>query len=231
MIEIEDLGKVFGSRWVLRGLNLRVEKGEFLTILGPNGSGKTTLLKVLATLLRPSQGRMRIGGRDMKDGAEMRRLLGFVGHESLLYEDLTSLENLRFYARMYDVPGAEARIEALAEEMDLAPFLGEKARTLSHGMKKRLSIARALLHNPPVILLDEPETGLDQRATAIFVETLERFMGERTVVMTTHNLERGLKMGDRVVILSQGKITYEGRKPLDPATFPETYFKYTGARP
>lgn len=231
MIEIQDLGKVFGSRWVLRGLNLRVERGEFLTILGPNGSGKTTLLKVLATLFRPSQGRIRIGGRDMKEGAEVRRLLGFVGHETLLYEDLTSVENLRFYARMYDVPGAEARIKALAQEMDLAPFIEEKVRTLSHGLKKRISIARALLHNPPVILLDEPETGLDQRATAILMETLERFLGERTVVMTTHNLERGLEMGDRVVILSQGRITYEGRKPLDPATFPETYFKYTGARP
>jgi heme exporter protein A len=230
MIEMEDLGKVFGSRWVLRGLNLRVEGGEFITILGPNGSGKTTLLKVLATLLRPSRGKIRIGGRDMKDGAKVRRLLGFVGHEALLYEDLTSLENLRFYARMYDVPGAEARIKALAEEMDLAAFMAERVRHLSHGLKKRLSIARALLHNPPVLLLDEPDTGLDQKATAILLETLERFVGERTVVMTTHNLERGLEMGDRVVILSQGKITYEGRKPLDPATFPETYFKYTGTR-
>ena len=231
MIEIEGLGKVFGNRWVLRGLNLRVERGEFLTVLGPNGSGKTTLLKVLATLLRPSQGSMRIGGRDMKDGAEVRRLLGFVGHESLLYEDLTSLENLQFYARMYDVPGAEARIKALAEEMDLAPFLGEKVRILSHGMKKRLSIARALLHNPPVVLLDEPETGLDQKATAILFETLERFVGQRTAVMTTHNLERGLKMADRVIILSQGKITYQGSKPFDCATFPETYFRCTATQP
>jgi len=231
VIEIEDLGKVFGSRWVLRGLNLRVEKGTTLTILGPNGSGKTTLLKVLATLLKPSRGRLTIGGRDAKDGVEVRRLLGFVGHEALLYEDLTSLENLRFYARMYDVPAAEARIQTLAEEMDVVPYLGEKVRTLSHGLKKRLSIARALLHNPPVMLLDEPETALDQKATAILFETLERFVGERTVVMTTHNLERGLKMADKVIILSQGKIAFQGTKPLDPATFPETYFRCTGGQP
>ena len=231
MIETEELKKAFGHRWVLRGLTLRVEKGEFLAVFGPNGAGKTTLIKVLATLMPPTSGRVRIGGRDLKDGPGVRRLIGFVGHESLLYEELTAQENLRFFGRMYDVPRLSQRIQELAQAMDLASFLEEKVRTLSHGMKKRLAIARALLHNPPVLLLDEPETGLDPRAIALLMEALERFVGERTVVMTTHNLERGLKMGDRAIILSQGKIVYDGHQPLDPLVFPETYSHHTGSRP
>ncbi|MBI4302689.1 MAG: heme ABC exporter ATP-binding protein CcmA [Chloroflexi bacterium] len=232
-IEVQGLTKAFALRKVLRGIDLRVRRGGFLTIFGPNGSGKTTLLKILSTLIKPTAGRICISGYELgEDASAIRRIIGVVSHNTLLYDDLTPYENLRFYGRMYDVPQLEERIASVIAQVGLASRLHDRVRTLSRGMQQRLSIARALLHNPSILLLDEPETGLDPQATAALGEILQGMKaGERTVVMTTHNLERGLSMGDHVVILANGTIAYEElERPLDMADFRGTYYRYTGVR-
>ncbi len=232
-IEVEGLTKSFGDHLALKGIELKVEKGEFLTVFGPNGAGKTTLIKVLATLSKPSAGRVRVGGLDLRDSAvEIRRKIGVVTHQTFLYDDLTAFENLRFYGRMYDVPNLEERIHEVITMVGLASRLHHRVRTLSRGMQQRLSIARAVIHSPSIMLLDEPETGLDQYATSMLSEVLDALNGgDRTVVMTTHSLERGLAMGDHVVILAEGKIVYEeSKRSLDMVSLQETYHHLTGAR-
>lgn len=229
MVRIEGVTKSFGRYPVLRGVDLEVGKGEFLTIFGPNGAGKTTLIKIIATLSKPSSGEVWIDGLDLRQqGVEVRRRIGVVSHETLLYPDLTCYENLKFYGKMFDVPHLEERIDMVIREIGLESRLYSRVGTLSHGMQKRLSIARAILHHPVLLLLDEPETGLDQRASALLQEMLAVLQGEqRTVIMTTHNLERGLRMGSRIAILSRGRIVYEEAKP-DIASFVETYHRLTG---
>ena len=229
-VEVKSLTKSFGGRLALKGVDLVVGEGEFLTILGPNGAGKTTLLQILATVSRASSGKIRIGGLEVgKESTEIRRRIGYVSHQTLLFDDLTAYENLKFYARMYDVPDLDRRIHSLAEKMGLSPRLHQLVRTLSRGTQQRLSIVRALLHNPSVLLLDEPETGLDQHATAMLGEVLDA--GTRTVIMSSHRLEHGLELGDRVVILASGRITYEeSKESLDLANFTSVYSRYTEAR-
>ena len=229
-VEVKSLTKSFGGRLALKGVDLVVGEGEFLTILGPNGAGKTTLLQILATVSRASSGKIRIGGLEVgKESTEIRRRIGYVSHQTLLFDDLTAYENLKFYARMYDVPDLDRRIHSLAEKMELSSRLHQLVRTLSRGTQQRLSIVRALLHDPSVLLLDEPETGLDQRATAMLGEILDA--GARTVIMSSHHLERGLELGDRVVILASGRITYEeSKESLDLANFTSVYSRYTEAR-
>ncbi len=232
-IEVQGLTKSFGNHRALREIDLRVGKGKFLTVLGPNGAGKTTLIKVLATLSKPSAGSIRVNGLDLKGSpVEIREKIGVVTHQTFLYDDLTAYENLKFYGRMCSVPNMEARIKEVITRVGLESRLHHLVRTLSRGMQQRLSIARAVIHNPTVMLLDEPETGLDQHATTMLEELLGILnTGEQTVVMTTHNLEHGLEMGDHVVILDGGKIVYEESKQLpDAATLRETYYHHTGAR-
>jgi heme exporter protein A len=226
MIEIRGLIKAFGSRAVLKGVDLDVAQGEFLTLVGPNGAGKTTLMNVVSTLGKPTGGRVRVAGYDVADGApEARRQIGLVSHKTLLYDDLSAVENLRFYARMYDVPDAGARMETMLRQVGLWGRQHDPVRTYSRGMQQRLAIARALLHDPPVLLLDEPDTGLDQHA-AVMLGDLLRQAGalRRTVLMTTHNLERGLELGDRVAILAGGRIAFQAAKSeLDAAGFRDAY--------
>ena len=229
-IEVKGLAKTYGPQVVLRGLDLTVPWGDFLTVFGPNGSGKTTLIKVLATLSRPTHGEIRVAGFGLeKNSAAIRRNIGVVTHQPLLYSHLTTYENLKFYGRMFGVAQIEDRIEWAAEMMGLGQILGRRAGTLSHGMQKRASLARAILHDPPILLLDEPETGLDQDALAMLKDLVTGQRGLRTVVMATHNLERGLALGNRVAILAGGKIAYEEtRSQVDEAMFKGTYSRLTG---
>lgn len=226
-VQIERLNKSFGSHLALRGVDLTVRRGEFLTVYGPNGAGKTTLLRVLATITRPSSGKVQVSGLEPgKDSTEIRRRVGYVPHQTLLYDDLTAYENLKFYGRMYDVPDLESRIQALAGRMGLTSQLHRLVRTLSRGIQQRFSIVRALLHDPSLLLLDEPETGLDQQASAMMVEMLDA--GTRTVIMTSHRLEGGLELADRVVILASGRVTYdEPKSALDSSAFAGVYARYT----
>jgi heme exporter protein A len=226
MIEVRGLVKSFGSKVALDGIDLDVAEGEFLTLVGPNGAGKTTLIRVLATLTRPTEGSVRVAGYDLVgQGAEVRRRIGLASHQTLLYEDLSAEENLRFYGRMYEVPELEERITALLQRVGLEHRRRDLVRTFSRGMQQRLSIARALLHDPAILLLDEPYTGLDQQATEVLGEVLGALVGRScTVLMTTHDLERGLELCDRAAILVNGRIVYQAdRSHLDVATFREAY--------
>jgi heme exporter protein A len=229
MIEIKRLVKAFGNRAVLKGVDLAVAEGEFLTLVGPNGAGKTTLMNVVATLTRPTGGQVRVAGYDLADGAvEVRRQLGLVSHKTLLYQDLSGEQNLHFYARMYDVNDADVRIETVLRRVGLWGRQRDPVRTYSRGMQQRLAIARAMLHNPPILLLDEPDTGLDQHAAAMLTDLLHEVGAtRRTVLMTTHNLERGLELGDRVAILAGGRIAYQAdNSELDAKQFQGIYYQY-----
>ncbi len=230
-IKVQGLTKSFGNHLALRGIDLEVGQGESVVIFGPNGAGKTTLIKVLATIMNPSSGWVLIDGLSLKNNAEeIRRRIGVVTHHTFLYSNLTAYENLQFYSRMYDVPGHKERIHQVVAMVGMTSRLHDRVGTLSRGMQQRLSIARSLLHKPAIMLLDEPETGLDQQAASMLWEAL-RAEGEEkcTIVHTTHSLERGLELCDRLLILVQGKIAYEGsRQALDLADLRQLYQRCTG---
>jgi heme exporter protein A len=193
---------------VLRDLEFRAVEGEFVAVLGPNGAGKTTFLRILASLSRATLGDVRIAGYSLPhQAAAMRRRLGVVSHLPLLYGDLTAEENLRFYGRMYAVENLAARIGAVLELIGLANRRRDLVRTFSRGMQQRLAIGRAVIHDPQVLLLDEPYTGLDQDASAMLDGVLRQVTGQgRTVVMTSHDLLRAADLAGRFDVLSHGAI-------------------------
>lgn len=226
MIEAHGLVKAFGDHVVLRGLDLEVAEGEFLALVGPNGAGKTTLMRILATLSRPTRGQCRVAGVDLRTHPlAARRRIGLVSHQTLLYGDLSAEENLRFYARLYGLPDADRRIEELLDRVGLAARRGSLVRTFSRGMQQRLAIARAILHDPPVLLLDEPDTGLDPHAAERLQSILDDLATRgRTVLMTTHQLERGLRMASRVAVLAGGRIAFVAEaRAWSPEAFRERY--------
>ncbi len=231
MIEVHGLVKSFGPTYALRDIDFEVAVGEFLTILGPNGAGKTTLLRALATLLKPTSGRIRISGMDLRsDSMEIRRRLGFVSHRPFTYANLTVEENLTFYGRLYDVRPLGQRVEQLLALVGLDGRRRSRACTLSRGMQQRLSLARAIIHDPALMLLDEPYAGLDQQAIMMLRELLVTVRKQsHTVVMATHNLERGFELCDQLVILSHGRIVYQNNKDsLTLATLQDAYWQHTG---
>ena len=231
-VSTRGLWKTFGPLAALRSITLRVAPGERLAIIGPNGSGKSTLLRVLATLLRPSSGTALVGGLDVRrDAAQLRRYIGVVSHHTFLYRDLTSRENLEFYARLYRLADPSERALCQLSLVGLEKQRDTLARDLSRGMQQRLALARAFLHDPPVLLLDEPDTGLDQRWCAFLTELLDRAALEgRTIVVTTHNLERSLDLSDRVAVLNAGKVAFTARRgDLDVESLRENYARCTGA--
>ena len=225
-IQIQGLTKSFGNHLALRGVDLEVRPGESVVIFGPNGAGKTTLIKVLATIMNPSSGRILVDGLNLKNSAEeIQRRIGVVSHQTFLYSNLTAYENLEFYSRMYDVPTRKERIHEVVAMVGMTSRLYDRVSTFSRGMQQRLSIARSLLHKPAIMLLDEPETGLDQQATSMLWKALQAEGNEKhTVILTTHNLERGLELGERLLILDKGRIVYEGsRQTLDLAGLKQVY--------
>ncbi len=211
MIELRKLTKAFGHRVVLRGIDLTINEGDFVTLMGANGAGKTTMLHIIATLSKPTAGEVSINGYRLADSAsQLRRFIGLVSHKTLLYNNLTAEQNLRFYGRMYDIGNVSNRIETVLKQVGLWGRHKESVRTYSRGMQQRLAIARATLHNPPILLLDEPDTGLDQHANDMLGQLLKAVdISRRTILMTTHNLERGLSLGNRAVILAKGKVAYD----------------------
>jgi heme exporter protein A len=230
MIETHGVVKSFGPHVALAGVDLSVEAGEFVTLMGPNGAGKTTLLRILATLARPTSGTVRIAGLDPSQaGEQVRRQIGFLSHRTLLYDDLSAEQNLRFYAQLYDLEKGEDRIEALLKQVGLAGRRHDLVRTFSRGMQQRLSVARAVLHRPGVLLLDEPYTGLDPDAAQVLTDLLGELAEEgATVLLTTHNLERALAVGRRVVVLSRGRLVHDQPwTAIEPDTFFSTYRELT----
>ncbi|MEX1020548.1 MAG: heme ABC exporter ATP-binding protein CcmA [Litorilinea sp.] len=210
LITVRNLVKRYGRKPVLRGLELAVNPGQIVALLGPNGAGKTTLMRVISGLAKPDRGEILLGGATFQQaGHELRRYIGLVGHAPLLYDNLNGLENLHFFAAMYDIRTPDARIEWCLRTVGLWTRRRDPVRSYSRGMAQRLAIARAILHNPPVLLLDEPDTGLDQ-AGADLLHDLIHTLGasNRAILFSTHNLERALAWSDSICILQNGKIAY-----------------------
>lgn len=227
-IQVHGIRKHFGHLEALRGVDFRLGKGEFLSLFGPNGAGKTTLIRILSALTRPTAGTATVAGYDVLEAdPAMRREIGVISHASFLYADLSPLENIRFYATMYGVGRAEERAIAVIDEVGLKPRMHDRVRTFSRGMLQRLSIARAIVHDPSILFLDEPYTGLDHHASEILKEQLQALHTDhRTILMTTHDFSRGLEMCDRVAIMVRGKLAlWEPADQVDPAGFEKLYLE------
>ena len=218
-LESEDIRKTFGHFTALAGVTLSVIRGEFLALFGRNGAGKTTFLKIAATLVRQTHGKLRVEGIDIRDEPEKaRRHIGFLSHNTYLYRDLSPVENLRFFSRLYGMPDSEERIMALLDRVGLRRRAADPVRAFSRGLHQRLGIARVMLHDPSVIMLDEPYTGLDANAVEILNHILDQAAASgKTIILTSHDLEQGLRAATRAAIIDRGKIVFEG-SPKDPAT-------------
>ena len=232
MIEIERLVKSFGRKAVLKTIDLSVPAGQSVALFGPNGAGKTTLIRIIAGLSKASSGRVVLGGVDVGRASDaLRRYVGVVSHNPLVYDSLTGEENLKFFGRMYDVAELPRRIDEVLEQVGLRTRRKDVVRTYSRGMVQRLAIARAILHDPPILLLDEPDTGLDQQAADMLRSLLtELGSSDRTVLLTTHSLERGIEWADRAVILNNGRIRYDSlTEGLGSAEFRDIYAEIVAA--
>jgi heme ABC exporter ATP-binding subunit CcmA len=210
-LEIHGVKKSFGLKPILRGIDLSLHAGERMALLGANGAGKTTLLRILAGLTRSSAGRITIDGLDlMQQTREIRRKVGFVAHQPYLYDDLSALENLLFFARMYAVEQPQVRSTLLLQRVGMGKKARERVGSLSRGQLQRLALARALLHDPQLLLLDEPDTGLDQDGLALLTELLaEHHAQGGTQLFTTHDLGAAMGRSDQVVMLSNGRVAYQ----------------------
>jgi heme ABC exporter ATP-binding subunit CcmA len=208
---ITDLKKNYGLKPVLRHIQLTLPIGQRLALLGANGAGKTTLLRILAGLAKPDAGSVSILGLDGKnDAQQIRSLIGLVAHQPYLYEELTPLENLLFFARMYNVRHAEKRARDLLRRVGVDKRINDRVQALSRGLVQRVAWARALLHSPRLLLLDEPDTGLDQEGTALIDSLLaEHSQQGGSILFTTHQLERALQLADSIIVLGRGRVTYQ----------------------
>ncbi|NYT18943.1 MAG: ABC transporter ATP-binding protein [Methanosarcinales archaeon] len=213
ILSLSNVSKSYGNVPVLKGIDLDIKKGEFVAILGSNGAGKTTLVKIMSTLSSPSVGVVEIGGHNVADDlASVRSMIGVISHETYLYNDLTAEENLRFFGKMYGIKGddLECRIHELLGQVELSGRSDDRVTTFSRGMKQRLSIARSLIHEPDILFLDEPYTGLDQHASRTFEKVLKDLDPEDTTrVMVTHDITNTFKMCSRVLILDNGRIVFD----------------------
>ncbi|MEH7491657.1 heme ABC exporter ATP-binding protein CcmA [Neobacillus niacini] len=213
MIEIKKLTKQADNKLILRGIDLSITQGETVAILGPNGAGKSTLLKVLATLIKPTSGHVKINGLDLKkDHIEVKKMFGYLPHSSLLYDHYTPLENLVFFGNLYGVKDVEDRARKLVNEVGLSFFINEPVKNFSRGMIQRIAIARAIIHEPKIMLLDEPHTGLDQGAISILNNVVLSMKQKGcTTLMVTHDFKQAAEICDRIIIVKNGKIADDFR--------------------
>ncbi|HKV84861.1 MAG TPA: heme ABC exporter ATP-binding protein CcmA [Ktedonobacterales bacterium] len=210
-VAVTRAGKLYDLRPALRDISLTIPVGARVAMLGPNGAGKTTLLRILATLAKPSTGRVEIEGLDVVTEAnDVRRVVGYVGHQPHLYDELTARENLLFFARMYGLRDGAQRAGKLLERVGLRAKANQRVRTLSRGQTQRLALARGILHEPRLLLLDEPDTGLDDDANALLAELIRERADSLTTIFTTHNLERGLALSDTTLVLVGGRVAHMG---------------------
>ncbi|NTW28762.1 MAG: ABC transporter ATP-binding protein [Coriobacteriia bacterium] len=224
-LKVRGLSRSFGARKALDGVDLDLPRGAFLSIFGPNGAGKTTLLKILSTLTAPSRGSVKVVGLDVVEGAvELRERIGFISHNPLLYPDLTAEENLRFFADLYCIDNPAERVRELLGAVELDHRRLDTVRTFSRGMTQRLSIARALLHRPEIVFLDEPYSGLDPHAMDILDSLIAQVRADHTFVMVSHDLDKGLELCTHALILARGRVVmFEEADDIDPVAFASTY--------
>jgi heme exporter protein A len=231
LVEARALEKWFGPQPALRGVDFTLRSGEFLTLFGPNGAGKTTLLRILAGSLRPTRGEIRFAGVPLgREEHGWRRRIGVLSHQTFLYGRLTAAENLRFYGRLYGLERLAERVAEGLQRVGLSRRAEDQVRTFSRGMQQRLALARTLLHDPELVLLDEPYTGLDPHAAAMLRGVLQTLKdGRRTVLLVTHHLTQGLELADRVAVQVAGRwVSDESVAAIDPETFEQVYTERVG---
>ncbi len=227
VLEAQGLARRYGPIHAVRDVSFAVDEGELLSVFGPNGAGKTTLLGMLAGALRPHAGEIRFRG-EPRDAArtEWRREIGLLSHRSFLYGPLTARENLVFFGRLYDLEGLDERVAERLERVGLARHANRPVNGFSRGMRQRLALARTLLHDPSLVLLDEPFTGLDVHASGLLREVLGELKdGRRTVVLVTHNLSEGLALADRVAIQVDGRFAFLGGRSEIPPGEEEAFYR------
>lgn len=229
-IEASHLTKAFGARKAIDDVSFALPEGSFLSIFGPNGAGKTTLLRMLSTLSRPTSGTVSIAGIEAKEKPdEVRERVGLISHLPMLYPDLTAEENLMFYARIYGVDDPQDRVDYLLDAVGLAHRKLDTIRTFSRGMAQRVSIARALVHDPAIVLLDEPYSGLDPHAVEIFDDLIGSVRAGRTFVMVSHDLAKGFAMCTHALVLARGRVvSFSERDALGFDAFADLYGKTVG---
>ena len=211
IINVQGLNKAYGRNKIFQNLDLVINYGEVCALIGINGSGKTTLLKILSTLTKPDSGSLSIAGlTSRKNGEDIRKLVGLVTHNHLLYNQLTGYENLKFVGELYRVQNIDEKIKELSSLLKLDKVLDKRIEYLSHGFQKRVSIARALIHNPLLLLLDEPESNLDHLSKTVLFEMIKRFKESgKTILVTTHNIETIVNIADRILLVSKNKISLD----------------------
>jgi len=223
LLEARGVWKYFGAFAALRTVDLEIAAGSTLALLGPNGAGKTTLLRILAALSRPSRGTVTLAGGDLRAA---RRRIGVLGHGIAIYDELTAQENLQFFATLYDLAGPEELISRWIEQVGLARARHLPARQFSRGMRQRLAIARAFLHEPEILLLDEPFTALDDRAAALLSGLIEQAgAAGRTVVISTHQLREALALATDVAVLDRGRMAFCGPNNDEVRAAPEAFYR------
>jgi len=228
-ILIDELSMRFEARLVLKDIDLRVPAGQALCLCGANGAGKSTMMRIIAGLLHPSQGRVRIKGFDIRDNPQAAKpLMGVISHKSMLYSELTVEENLVFAAQLYGVRDLRGRVEQLLDDVKLLGYRFDKTGILSRGMLQRLAICRALVHNPLILLADEPFTGLDLPSSRHLAAVLHKFRAEGgTIIMTTHEIHFGLECCERMVVLDKAQLIFDApTEQIDRARFLDDYLSY-----
>lgn len=229
-VRVEGVTKKFGTRKAVDSLSFELPQGAFLSIFGPNGAGKTTLLRMLATLAKPSSGSIAIAGSDAREEPDaVRARIGMVSHHALVYPDLTAIENLEFYAKLYGVPDPNARAMELLEAVELKTRRFDAAKTFSRGMMQRLAIARALVNEPEIILLDEPYSGLDPHAAQVLDHLLDGLRSSHTFMMVSHDLAKGYEQCSHVLLMEKGKLVeFASKEDLPFDSFKQRYMATVG---
>jgi heme exporter protein A len=225
MVEATELARAFGPRKAVAGVTFSLAPGDCLAIFGPNGAGKTTLLRLLAGLLKPSSGSARLAGIALPGGTPVRSRVGLISHHTMLYEALSARENVSFAARLFGIRDPLKRVDDSLRRMSMLERADAPVRLLSRGMQQRVSIARAMVHAPQVVLADEPYSGLDESgARALTVLLRELRSAGTAVVIVTHNLTEGLSLATHVAVMQRGKfVRYDASDRLDPASYAATY--------
>jgi heme exporter protein A len=225
IVEATELARDFGSRHAVAGVTFSLAPGECLSLFGPNGAGKTTLLRVLAGLLKPSSGSARIGGIQLPGGALARSGVGLISHHTMLYEALSPRENVEFSARLYGIRNSRERVEDSLRRMSMLERADAPVRSLSRGMQQRVSIARAMVHSPQLVLADEPYSGLDESGARSLTALLKELRSAGTaIIIVTHNLAEGLSLATHAAVMQRGKfVRYDAADRVDTGSYVNTY--------
>ena len=225
IVEVADIARAFGSRKAVAGVSFSLAPGDCLAVFGPNGAGKTTLLRLLAGLLKPSSGSARLAGIPLPGGAIARSRVGLISHHTMLYEALSARENISFAARLYGIRGHSTRVDDSLRRMSMLERADAPVRLLSRGMQQRVSIARAMVHSPQVVLADEPYSGLDESGARALTALLRELRSAGTVIiLVTHNLAEGLSLATHAAVMHRGRfVRYDPSDGIDSASYGATY--------